>query len=120
MKTTAQPLESYFALYRLSLEYENKSPATLSIYMSSLGRICRSLETGFGRPATLSDLTPDAAIGYVTALKSMHCYPTKAPGDKPPGAASIDQHVRTLKGLTSLLYEKDHARSNVLKTLSRP
>ena len=116
-------LGEYVKLYELALSYEGKTPATLSIYMSNLRRFCRYMETALQRPAILSDFTPDAVIAYVTALKNARSYedhPTKAPSDKPISPASIDQHVRTLKGFSTWLYEKRYTRLNVLTLLPRP
>ena len=108
-------LSEYVKLYELALSYEGKTPATLSIYMSNLRPLLPLHgEQSLQHPAALSDFTPDAVIAYVTALKNARSYadhPTKAPSDKPLSPASIDQHVRTLKGFSTWLYEKRYTRT---------
>ena len=117
------PLRDYVKLYELALYYEGKTPATLRIYLSNLGRFCRYLDEHLKRPPMLSDLTDDNVVAFIMDLKrspsyANHPYKTECP--KPVSAATIDQHVRTLKGFATWLYEKRYTRTNVLKLLPRP
>jgi hypothetical protein len=70
MKTTAQPLESYFALYRLSLEYESNSPATLTIYFRYLGQFHRWLAEHLGCTPDVAGLFVENVQAYVAHLRS--------------------------------------------------
>jgi site-specific recombinase XerD len=59
----------------------------------------------------------------VTDLKlatSYENHPNHTPCPQPVSAATIDQHVRTLKGFSTWLYEKRYTRTNILKLLPRP
>ena len=123
MKTTAQPLESYFALYRLSLEYENKSPATLSIYFRYLSQFHCWLAEHLGRTPDVADLCVDNVQAYVAHLRSKKKWDNNAFVPTKDGNLSpftVVGHVRTLKGFATWLYEEGHTASNVLKRLPLP
>ena len=123
MDKTTFSLSQYFKLYELALSYEGKTPKTLDIYLSNLNRFERHLAQELRHEPSLVDFTPDAVMAYVLALKTGERYkghPYKTPSGKPISAATLDQHVRTLKGFATWLYEKRHTRSNLLKELPRP
>jgi hypothetical protein len=63
-------LASLFTLYRLALEYENKSPATLSIYFRYLDQFHRWLTEHLGRTPDVADLSIENVHAYVAHLRS--------------------------------------------------
>jgi integrase/recombinase XerC len=123
MKATDQPLESYFALYRLSLEYENKSPATLSIYFRYLSQFHRWLAQHLARTPDVADLSVENVQAYVAHLRSKKKWDNNAFVPTKDGNLSpftVVGHVRTLKGFATWLYEQGHTANNVLKRLPLP
>jgi site-specific recombinase XerD len=123
MSKDSTPLSAYFDLYQLALSYEGKSPKTLATYLANLHQFARHLESKAGRPAVLSDFTPDAVMDYIAARKQEPKYighPFSKLSHEPISPFSLDQYVRTLKGFATWLREKRHTRSNVLKDLQRP
>ena len=60
---------------------------------------------------------------YVAAMKigpKYEGHPYKRAYSEPISPASLDQHIRTIKGFATWLYEKGYTRTNVLKNLPRP
>jgi site-specific recombinase XerD len=123
MDKTSVSLSQYFKLYELALSYEGKTPKTLDIYLRNLERFERHLAHELQHEPSLLDFTPDAVMDYIMALKTGQRYqdhPYKTPSGKPISAATLDQHVRTLKGFATWLREKRHTRTNLLQDLPRP
>jgi integrase/recombinase XerD len=123
MAKTSVSLKQYLKLYELALSYEGKTPKTLDIYLRNLTRFERHLAQQLEREPTLADVTSDAVMDYILALKSGQRYeghPYKTPSTTPISPATLDQHVRTLKGFSTWLYEKRHTRTNLLKDVPRP
>ena len=109
MSKMSVSLNEYLHLYELGLAYEGKTAKTLSVYLSNLRRFTSFLNHQLEREPLLSDLTPDAVMEYVAAMKigpKYEGHPYKPVYSEPVSAHSLDQHIRTLKGFATWLYEK--------------
>jgi site-specific recombinase XerD len=123
MSKLSVPLREYLHLYELGLAYEGKTPKILSVYLCNLKRFTTFLNHQPEREPMLSDLTPGEVMAYVAAMKigtKYEGHPYKLAYREPISPASLDQHIRTIKGFATWLYEKGYTRTNVLKTLPRP
>jgi len=122
-KKLDKPLEGFFALYKLSLQFENKSPATLSIYFRNLHQFHTWLAGALGRSPLLADLTIPNVQAYVAHLRTKKLWDNNAFVPTHDGHLSpftIVCHVRTLKGFSTWLYEENYTHENVLKRLPLP
>ena len=69
MKKADQPLATFLDLYKLSLEFENRSPLTVETNFKRTHRFIRWIEKKTTKTPTLGDLTPENVQAYVAYLR---------------------------------------------------
>jgi site-specific recombinase XerD len=123
MKKTDQPLESFYALYKLSLQFENRSPRTVDTNVRRLGQFATWARRVKERAPILADFSVESVQQYAAYLRTKKRWddnPHVPTDDSHLSPFSIQDHVRTLKAFSSWLYREGHTHENVLKRLPMP
>ena len=103
----------------------NKSEKTITWYATALTDFCRFLEEACDvrPPATLGDFTLEAVRDYILFLRGRPAFrehPFMRPRERPLSDASVNCYVRSLRTLSSWLYEQEYTETNILGRLKAP
>lgn len=120
---TDQPLESFYALYKLSLQFENRSPRTIDTNTRRLSQFATWARQAKQRAPILADFSVECIQAYAAYLRTKKRWddnPHVPTDDSYLSPFSIQDHVRTLKAFSSWLYREGHTHENVLQRLPMP
>ena len=123
MKKIEQPLESFYTLYKLSLEFENRSPKTIDTNTRRLAQFAAWTRQAKNRAPILADFSVETIQAYAAFLltkKRWDDNPNVPTDDSHLSPFTIQDHVRTLKAFSSWLYRDVHTHENILQRLPMP
>ena len=109
MTKTDQPLESFYALYKLSLQFENRSPRTIDTNTRRLSQFATWARQAKQRAPILADFSVECIQAYAAYLRTKKRWddnPHVPTDDSYLSPFSIQDHVRTLKAFSSWLYRE--------------